>query len=102
MRRTAPRRLAAALDDFVDDRAPPTLLARVQRCWGEAVGPAVAAEAEPAAERGGTLTVACRSAVWAAELELLAPELIEGLNEALAAPDGARVTALRVRVEGGG
>jgi hypothetical protein len=30
--------------------------------------------------------VACRSAVWANELELLAPGLIERLNEALEAP----------------
>jgi predicted nucleic acid-binding Zn ribbon protein len=35
----------------------------------------VAAEAEPLSERAGTLTVTCRSAVWASELQLLAPDL---------------------------
>jgi predicted nucleic acid-binding Zn ribbon protein len=59
----------------------------------------VAAEAEPVAERDGVVTVACRSATWAQELDLLGPELLGRLNEALAeagqpGPE-ARVRGLR-------
>ncbi len=51
------------------------------------------------AERDGVVTVACRSATWAQELDLLGPELLGRLNEALseagqAAPK-APVKALR-------
>jgi len=49
------------------------------------------------AERAGTLTVACRSAVWAAELELLAPDLIGRLNAELPGPSDGPLKALRVR-----
>ena len=75
-----------------------TLLARVQGCWSEAVGPAIAAEAQPLAERGGTLTVVCRSATWASELELLASDLVAKLNRALGGTAGNDLTALRTRV----
>ncbi len=102
MRRTAPRRLGSALDGWLGDCAPPTLLARVQACWATAVGPGIAAEAAPVAERAGTLTVHCASAVWVAELELLAPDVVERLNAALDSPDGTAVTALRVRLAGRG
>jgi predicted nucleic acid-binding Zn ribbon protein len=55
----------------------------VQEIWEGAVGPAVAAAASPTAERDGVLTVTCSAAVWAQELDLLACELIPGLNAAL-------------------
>ena len=100
MRRTAPRRLAAALAEAVGEAAPATLLARVQVCWAEVVGPAIAAEATPAAERSGTLTVECRSAVWAGELELLAPDLVARLNAALGTPGDPPLSRLRVRSTG--
>jgi len=48
------------------------------------VGPAIAAEATPTAERGGVLTVSCSASVWAAELEMMAPELVARLNAELA------------------
>ena len=83
MRRTAPRPLAAALERVSAGLEPPSLLARVQACWREVAGEAVAEEAEPVAEHGGAVTVACRSAVWAHELELLAPDLVEQLNATL-------------------
>lgn len=98
MRRREPRPLSAALDGFGRDAAPATLLARVQGCWGEVVGPAIAAEAQPASERDGTLTVVCRSATWASEIELLAPELLERLRQALGSPAADGLTALRARV----
>jgi hypothetical protein len=84
MRRPAPRPLGAALDRAVAGAQPPTLLARVQGAWAEAAGPALAAEAQPVSERDGAVTVACSSAVWAAELELLGPELLDRLNQRLA------------------
>jgi hypothetical protein len=47
----------------------------------------VAGEAEPVAERDGVVTVACLSATWAHELDLLSPELRKRLNAALSASD---------------
>lgn len=55
--------------------APAGLLATVQSAWRDAVGAAIAAESEPVAERAGVVTVACRSAVWAQELELIEADL---------------------------
>jgi predicted nucleic acid-binding Zn ribbon protein len=81
--RRAPRPLARALDGFTAELAPTTTLARVQGCWGEAVGGAIATAANPVAEREGVLTVRCESAVWAQELELMAGELLGRLNGAL-------------------
>jgi predicted nucleic acid-binding Zn ribbon protein len=69
-------------------------LAAVQRAWPEAVGDLIAAEARPAAERGGVVTVTCSSSVWAHELDLMSPVLIERLNETL---EGPVVTRLRCR-----
>ena len=91
-RRRAPRQLGPALTRLAGDLAPRTGLADVQRVWKSAVGDAVAAQAHPAAERAGVVTVRCSSAVWAQELDLMGPELVERLNQALGGP---RVTALR-------
>jgi predicted nucleic acid-binding Zn ribbon protein len=93
VRRPAPRPLGAALAGVTRERAPATVLARVQSLWAEVAGPAVGAEAEPVAEREGTVTVECRSAVWAQELELLARDLLPRLNERLG--PAARVRGLR-------
>jgi hypothetical protein len=68
--------------------APATLLADVQRAWPQVAGELMAAQAEPVTE----------SSVWAQELELLGPGLVDGLNAVLAAP---RVTRLRCRVGAG-
>ncbi len=98
MRRRAPRPLAAALEQLGHEAAPQTVLARVQAAWPEAVGAAIAAEAQPVSERGGTLTVTCRSAAWASELELLAPDLLDKLNAALGGPAEGTLTKLRAKV----
>lgn len=97
MRRTAPRPLRHALAAVTAATAPATTLARVQGCWSAVAGDAVAREAEPVADRDGEILVRCASAVWASELELLAPQLVEGLNAALGAP---LVRALKVRAGG--
>jgi predicted nucleic acid-binding Zn ribbon protein len=65
--------------------SPATTLARVQEIWEPATGVAIAASARPTGEREGVLTVSCEAAVWAQELELIAPELIPRLNAALGA-----------------
>jgi predicted nucleic acid-binding Zn ribbon protein len=83
MSRRAPRSLSAALADLTSDLAPATTLARVQEVWDTAVGPAIATAARPSAERRGILTISCEAAVWAQELDLMAPELIPRLNLAL-------------------
>ena len=49
-------------------------------------------------ERDGTVTVECRAATWAQELDLLQDELLERLNSALGE---ARVGALRFVVGDG-
>jgi predicted nucleic acid-binding Zn ribbon protein len=95
VRRAAPRPLALALSAVRERLEPATPLAAVQRAWGEAVGDVVAGEAQPISERAGVVTVACRSAVWAQELDLMAPDVIERLNQAAGGPlvRGLRCTA---------
>ncbi len=96
MRRLAPRRLDGALARVTSGLAPATTLARVQGVWKEAAGPLVAEEAQPVSERDGVVTVACRSAVWAQELELLSPDLLARLaTEIGEAPGGAPLRGLR-------
>jgi predicted nucleic acid-binding Zn ribbon protein len=84
-RRTAPRALGAALEDLTAAIAPASTLARVQEAWERAVGPMIAAAANPVAERDGILSVACESAVWAQELTLMQSDLLASLNRALGA-----------------
>jgi predicted nucleic acid-binding Zn ribbon protein len=100
MRRMGPRPMAGALDRVARQAAPQTLLAKVQGVWSQAVGPAVAGEAAPVFEREGAVAVACSSAVWAQELELLAPDLTERLNAALGGDAPGPVRSLRFRVGG--
>jgi predicted nucleic acid-binding Zn ribbon protein len=96
VRRRAPRPLRQALEDALGQAAPAGLLARVQAVWSAVAGAVVAEESTPVSERHGTVTIACRSAVWAQELELLGADLAERLNARLAADSGDRpVTALR-------
>jgi predicted nucleic acid-binding Zn ribbon protein len=75
-----------------DELAPDTLLAEVQGVWRDAVGPAIAGEARPTSERSGVLTVSCSASVWAQELDLMAPAILEQLNSLLRR---GRLTRLR-------
>ena len=72
--------------------APQTPLAAIQTAWSSAVGEQLAAVAEPASERDGTLTIECADAVWAQELELMQGALLERLREELGdqAPEALR------------
>jgi len=92
MRRREPRALSHAVAALADRLAPQTTLAEVQRVWPEAVGDVVAAQAEPTGERDGVLTVTCASSVWAQELDLMGPAILENLNRVLR---GGRVSRLR-------
>ena len=71
---------------LADRLAPASGLGAVQRVWEQAVGPALAAQAKPTGEAQGVVTVTCSSAVWAQELDLMGPALVERLNAALGAP----------------
>lgn len=98
LRRRAPVPLAAAVEALAARLEPQTPLSAVQKVWAEVAGEVVAAEAQPVSERAGTVTIGCRSAVWAQELTLLGPDLVRRLNEALGTP---RVTELKCRVRSG-
>lgn len=90
--RRSPRTLQGALSALADELAPQTLLADIQRAWPSTVGPVIAAQAQPVAERGGVVTVSCAASVWAQELDLMAPQILERLNGAL---NGGAVSRLR-------
>jgi predicted nucleic acid-binding Zn ribbon protein len=81
--RRSPRQLGLAVERIQGELAPRTLLAEAQQVWPQAVGPGIAAEAQPTAERAGVLTISCAASVWAHELDLMAPVLIERLNGVL-------------------
>jgi predicted nucleic acid-binding Zn ribbon protein len=94
MKRRAPRPVSLALEGVTARLAPATLLAEVQRTWAGAAGEAFAAATTPVAERDGVVTVACDSAVWAQELDLMSQRVLARLNEALGRP---AVRRLRVQ-----
>jgi len=81
--RRSPRHLALAVERVRDALAPETLLSEVQQAWRDVVGEVIAAEAQPTSERAGVLTVSCAASVWAQELDLMGPVLVERLNGAL-------------------
>jgi predicted nucleic acid-binding Zn ribbon protein len=94
VRRRAPRPLAAALAQVTAGLEPASDLAAAQAAWEGVVGAAIAAHATPVAARSGVLEVVCDEAVWAAELELMGPDLADRLEHAL----GRRaITSLRCR-----
>ncbi|HEV7938131.1 MAG TPA: DUF721 domain-containing protein [Solirubrobacteraceae bacterium] len=85
MSRLAPRPLSVALESLTAALAPASTLARVQQVWGQALGARIAEAGVPISERDGVLTVLCADSVWAAELELMGPELVGRLNSAMGA-----------------
>ncbi len=95
-RRRAPRPAAGALRAALAAAAPKTRLATVQAAWAEAVGERLAAAAEPVAEHGEEVVVACSDTVWAEELDLMQGRLIERLRERIG---DAAPSSLRFRVE---
>ena len=96
--RRSPRAVSLPLGAIRDELAPQTLLADIQRAWPEAVGATIAAEAQPTAERGGTLTVSCSASVWAQELDLMAPSILKRLNSLLRRGEVSRLRCVAVPV----
>jgi predicted nucleic acid-binding Zn ribbon protein len=93
-RRPAPRSLSIAFERVADDVMPQTLLAEVQRVWPVVVGAGLAEVATPVAVKEGVVRVACGSAVWAQELDLMGARVVAALNEAL-----GREAVVRLRAE---
>jgi predicted nucleic acid-binding Zn ribbon protein len=95
-RRRSPRTLTFALDALQDRVAPASALGEIQRVWARAVGPAIAAEAVPTAERAGVLTVSCSAAVWAQELDLMGSSILTRLNVLLKSTQVKRLRCVAV------
>lgn len=81
VKRRDPFPIGDALSELTGAVQPPSVLAEVQRCWPEAVGEVIANWAAPVSERNGTLTISCRDAIVAHELEMMKVTLIEQLAE---------------------
>jgi predicted nucleic acid-binding Zn ribbon protein len=90
--RRSPRPLEFALGRLRAEWTPQSLLGSVQSIWRGAVGGSIAEHAQPVSERGGVLTVSCSASVWAQELDLMSPTIIERLNAELSE---GRITRLR-------
>ena len=86
-----PAPLGESIRALRHEAQPATLLAGVQACWADALGVQIAAQSRPVRDRDGTITVECRTAAWAQELDLLQDELLERLNAALPEPDVSRL-----------
>ena len=96
MRRQGPRPVSFALDALADTLEPPTLLARVQRLWPSVSG-RFAGVSEPIREHRGVLTVACDSAPWASELDLMSEMVVAQLNARLGGSEIRRLKAQATR-----
>ena len=95
MRRAAPKPVGDSVRALRADVQPETPLAAILAIWPDAVGARIAAEARPVREREGTVTVECRAATWAQELDLLHDELLERVNTAL---ESGSISRLRMVV----
>ncbi|MFD9380981.1 MULTISPECIES: DUF721 domain-containing protein [unclassified Streptomyces] len=80
-----PMPLMAALDRLRTERGweMPMAVAGVMERWSEIVGPEIAAHCEPERYEDRELHVRCDSSAWAAQLKLLAPQLVARLNAEL-------------------
>lgn len=92
-----PKPLGDVLKGFRAEVAPETPLAAVQSVWDEVVGTKIAAVTDVVEEREGLVTVACSSAVWTQELELMAPRISARLEERLGVTEPLK---LRFRTSG--
>jgi predicted nucleic acid-binding Zn ribbon protein len=70
-------------------------LTEVWHFWEAAVGPAVAANARPAAFKGNLLLIHVTSSTWMHHLRFLEKEMIAQINQALGAE---RVTAIKFKI----
>ncbi|MBT2480749.1 DUF721 domain-containing protein [Streptomyces sp. ISL-94] len=95
-----PMPLMAALDRLRTERGweMPMAVAGVMERWPEIVGPEIAAHCEPERYEDRELVVRCDSSAWAAQLKLLAPQLVARLNADLGQ---GTVRMIQVRGPGG-
>jgi predicted nucleic acid-binding Zn ribbon protein len=91
VRKASPHALGDTVRQLRDQAQPATLLAAVQAQWRTAVGEAIAEQSWPVRERDGVITIECRAATWAQELDLLQDELLERVNSALDKPQVQRL-----------
>jgi len=94
-RSPSPKPIGRLARDFSATVAPQTPLAAIQAIWDEAVGERIAAVTEVVEEREGLVTVECSTAVWAQELELMAPRISARIADRLG---GEGPEKLRFRV----
>jgi len=73
--------ISQVLEDL--DLGPAARGLRLQRHWGDAVGPVWAVHAQPGDLRGETLEVLVESPAWAQELQMEIPAILQGLRDAL-------------------
>jgi len=85
-RSPSPKPIGSALDRALDSIAPKTPLAEVQSLWPQVAGPQIAAVTRVAEEREGVVTIECESSVWAQELEMMGPKLLEKLTSLMSGP----------------
>ncbi|MGH9101934.1 MAG: DciA family protein [Acidimicrobiales bacterium] len=83
-----PVAIGSSLDRLLNGMHGPgrAVLRVVFGSWEEAVGPAVAEHARPAALRQGTLVVAVDHPAWATQLRLMGPDLLARLERLAGTP----------------
>ncbi|MHB8661266.1 MAG: DUF721 domain-containing protein [Acidimicrobiales bacterium] len=93
-----PRRIGDGLDRVLGRLGGGTsrTTGAVLRGWAEAVGPGIAAHAQPLTLRGTTLVVVVDGPAYATQLRLLLPQLLARLAE-LAGPGAVDAVEVRVR-----
>jgi len=96
-RRDDPQPLTAALGGLLSARGwrEQAAVGAVFGHWAEIVGPQLALHTKPESFESGELTVAADSSAWAAQVRLMAPQLVKRLAEELG--HGA---VHRIRVKG--
>lgn len=90
-----PQPFSATLQKFLAGAGAGAELTRatVMARWPELVGATVADHCTPTQLVDGVLTLQCESTAWAAQLRLLAPQLVRSLNQALGHGTVTRITA---------
>ena len=96
-RRDDPQPLTAALGGLLSARGwrEQAAVGAVFGHWADIVGPQLALHTKPESFESGELTVAADSSAWAAQVRLMAPQLLKRLAEELGAG-----TVRRIRVRG--
>jgi predicted nucleic acid-binding Zn ribbon protein len=85
-RSPSPKPIGAALERVLQTIAPKTPLAEIQSVWPGAVGPQIAAVTEVTEEREGVVTIECENSIWAQELEMMGPQLLQKLTSEMSGP----------------